>query len=69
MTAESPRCAECRARIRPLVLRVPDPDLGEPYCWGCLSRIRDEELTPGEDFDAGELWDDPSPIAADGGAE
>lgn len=68
-THSRPRCAECDGRIRSHSLRVPDPDLGEPYCYGCIARIRDDDLTPGDDFEAGELWNDSQRVTAEGGSE
>ena len=51
----TPCCDECEGRIRSQIERRP---VGGTYqlCTNCLQKIREENLTPGDDFEVGELW-------------
>ena len=48
-------CDGCGARIRSQIHRHP-VDGTHQFCHGCLSKIRADDLTPGEDFQPGTLW-------------
>lgn len=48
-------CDGCENRIRSQIHRTP-VDGTHQFCHGCLTRIRADDLEPGEDFEMGGLW-------------
>ena len=53
--SDTPCCDECEGRIRSQIGRRP-VDGTYQFCNTCCEKIRTDGLTPGEDFEVGELW-------------
>lgn len=59
-------CFGCQCIIDSPTFQAPFEDTDHALCFGCTEKCRDDDLVPGGDFGAGELWFEFGQVVVDG---